>query len=248
MYEAIKVRGTKKGKAYAIKQIKSTDKTSVTREIIVQERVGSSKCIPKYHFKYTTEEYTYLFFDFIKGGSLFDYLEDNGHFPHEDDVKPYLQRIITGIEDLHMNRIIHRDIKLENIVLSEDGKPYIIDFGCAKIFEEDDIESARGKNGTIMYSSPEMLRGEMYSYETDWWSLGVCVFEMMLGEEPFSDDEASDETIKHRILTEEISWSKFENLSEDAIDFLNRLLCKDPRKRLGRNGAEEVWNHPFMAS
>lgn len=175
VYEAIKVRGTGKGHTFAAKKIQNTDQISITTEITVQERLEWSKSIPKYHFKYTTDEYTH----FIKGGraSFFDNLED-GHFPHED-VNSYLPRIIIGIKGLHEQRKKKKVHRAKSLHVSRAQREIrektncLLNCGSRRSMSEGVLKCHEDSFSQIQLKSEDRIQGSKETQVTDILS-GCC--------------------------------------------------------------------------
>ena len=155
------------------------------------------------------------------------------------------------MEHLHKNGIIYRDIKLENILLDEDGHIILTDFGLSREFAPHEQEKrAYSFCGTIEYMAPEVVKGGNHGHDiaVDWWSLGVLTYELLTGASPFTveGDRNTQQDISHRILNAEPMMPDF--LTGDVKDFILKLLVKDPRKRLGGDAtdATAVKNHKFF--
>lgn len=98
--------------------------------------------------------------------------------------------------------------------------------------------------GTPDYLSPEILLGTGHGTPVDWWALGIILYEFLTGVPPFNDE--TPEQIFQNILKAEIQWSKTGDISPEAKDLISKLLCRDPKKRLGTHGVEEIKSHPFF--
>ena len=145
-----------------------------------------------------------------------------------------------AVSYVHLQSCVHRDLKLENILLDKNENVKLLDFGFAREYE--------GKSnylqtfcGTICYSAPEMLKGEKYAGEkVDVWSLGVILYALLCGELPFDDDD--DNVTRTKILSEEPKYP--EHIPADALSLLKGLLSKRP---LLRPGLSDILAHPFLA-
>lgn len=160
----------------------------------------------------TTVNYD-IVMEHCEGGSLLErinlYLEKNKCFT-TDQAAEILREIILGLSYAHSNKIVHRDIKLENILFLNkdlsDNRLKIIDFGLSKNFESQ-IMRMKEKQGTSMYMSPEVIKGN-YNAKCDIWSCGVILYIMLIGYPPFySEVEGNDDEIFKKILNYEYKFN-----------------------------------------
>lgn len=127
------------------------------------------------------------------------------------------------------------------------GYLFVADFGLAKIMKSGEV--ANSFCGTSEYLSPEMIIGNGHDHTVDWWALGILVYEMIVGIPPFYHRNRNKMYVF--IKESKVQFPNYEKhkimISEEAKDFILRLLDKDKRTRLGVNGLEEIMNHPWMA-
>ncbi|RKP18109.1 Pkinase-domain-containing protein, partial [Rozella allomycis CSF55] len=173
------------------------------------------------------------------GGELIDYITTKESLTEKDSRRLYRQ-IISAIDHCHEAGVVHRDdLKLENLLLTEDNNILISDFGLGRSFI--------GKNhllgtfcGTPLYASPEIVSGEKYiGPPSDIWSSGVVLFIMATGKAPFKGDNLSELYKKIRSC----EYRKIDNLSPLFVDLLNKIFVRDPSKRIKM---EELRNHPWV--
>ncbi|EHA56096.1 CAMK/CAMKL protein kinase [Pyricularia oryzae 70-15] len=186
-----------------------------------------------------TETMVWLVLEYCPGDELYNYLLKHGKLPVTKVQKTFTQ-LVGAVTYVHMQSCVHRDLKLENILLDKHENVKLVDFGFTREYE--------GKSnhlqtfcGTICYSAPEMLKGEKYAGEkVDVWSLGVILYALLCGELPFDEDD--DDDTRRRILSEEPKYP--DHIPPDALSLLQSLLSKRPFRRpeLG-----EILNHPFLA-
>ncbi|RKO96047.1 Pkinase-domain-containing protein, partial [Caulochytrium protostelioides] len=190
-------------------------------------------------FSFQTSEKLYLVLAFVNGGELFHHLQREGRF-HEDRARFYSAELLCALDCLHGYNIVYRDLKPENILIDYTGHIALCDFGLCKL----NMKEGNKTNtfcGTPEYLAPELLLGQGYTKVVDWWTLGILLWEMLTGLPPFYDENTNE--MYRKILSDELVFSP--EVSPTAKDLLSRLLQRDPKKRLGNNGADEIKKHPF---
>uniref|UniRef100_UPI00358E72F3 serine/threonine-protein kinase MRCK alpha-like isoform X1 n=2 Tax=Myxine glutinosa TaxID=7769 RepID=UPI00358E72F3 len=217
------------------------------RDVLV---FGDSRWITKLHYAFQDDNYLYLLMDYYAGGDLLTLLSKFDERLPEHMVRFYVTEMILAISSIHALGYVHRDIKPDNILLDARGHIRLADFGSCLKLDEDGMVSSSMAVGTPDYVSPEMLLamkdGSRYGPESDWWPLGICIYEMLFGETPFYSDTLV-ETYSN-IMNHE-GWLEFPPQAEDAsADARNLIQCllTDRRQRLGLNGLEDFRNHPFF--
>ncbi|XP_035279617.1 ribosomal protein S6 kinase alpha-5 [Anguilla anguilla] len=248
-----KVSGHDAGKLYAMKVLKkativqkakTAEHTRTERQVL--EHIRQSPFLVTLHYAFQTDTQLHLILDYVNGGELFTHLVQRVRF-REQEVALYSGEIVLALEHLHQLGIVYRDLKLENILLDSNGHIVLTDFGLSKEFHE--VERAYSVCGTIEYMAPEIVEGGADGHDkaVDWWSLGVLMYELMTGGSPFTvdGDENSHTDISKRILKKDPPFPK--DMSRPAKCLIQRLLTKDPKKRLGSgpSGAQSVKEHPF---
>lgn len=151
-----------------------------------------------------------------------------------------------GLEYIHSNKIIHHDIKPENLLLDDQGYIKISDFGIAKEFN---INNERDTSGTPGYIAPEVLFSQKHSYLVDYYALGVLGYEFMLGTRPYVGRSRKD--IKQEIVSKQVQINANEvpiGWSDLAADLFNNLIQRKPTMRLGINGLAEIKKHKWFNS
>lgn len=186
-----------------------------------------------------TESMVWLVLEYCPGDELYNYLLQHGKLP-VDKVQKTFAQLVGAVSYVHLQSCVHRDLKLENILLDKHENVKLVDFGFTREYEGK-ANHLQTFCGTICYSAPEMLKGEKYAGEkVDVWSLGVILYALLCGELPFDDDD--DNVTRTRILSEEPKYP--DHLPADALSLLKMLLSKRP---LLRPTLPDILNHPFLA-
>nr|XP_039270469.1 serine/threonine-protein kinase N2-like isoform X1 [Styela clava] len=155
----------------------------------------------------------------------------------------YTGCVVLGLQYLHENKIVYRDLKLDNLLLDKEGFVKIADFGlCKEGMGHGDRTGTFC--GTPEFLAPEVLTDTSYTRAVDWWGLGVLIFEMLVGESPFPGDD--EEEVFDSIVNDDVRYPRF--LSNEAIGIMRRLLRRNPERRLGASerDAEDVKKQPFF--
>ncbi|KAI4587634.1 hypothetical protein R6Z07M_003759 [Ovis aries] len=179
--------------------------------------------------------------EFAPGGDLMMQIHEDV-FP-EPQARFYLACVVLGLQFLHEQKIIYRDLKLDNLLLDAQGFLKIADFGlCKEGIGFGDRTSTFC--GTPEFLAPEVLTQEAYTRAVDWWGLGVLLYEMLVGECPFPGD--TEEEVFDCIVNAEAPYPRF--LSVQGLELIQKLLQKCPEKRLGagERDAEEIKTQPFF--
>ncbi|XP_008565673.1 PREDICTED: ribosomal protein S6 kinase alpha-4, partial [Galeopterus variegatus] len=233
-------------KAALIQRTKTQEHTRTERSVL--ELVRQAPFLVTLHYAFQTDAKLHLILDYVNGGEMFTHLYQRQHFK-EAEVRVYGGEIVLALEHLHKLGIIYRDLKLENVLLDSEGHIVLTDFGLSKEFLTEEKERTYSFCGTIEYMAPEIIRSKAgHGKAVDWWSLGILLFELLTGASPFTleGERNTHAEVSRRIL--KCSPPFPPRIGPVAQDLLQRLLCKDPKKRLGAGpqGAQEVKNHPFF--
>ena len=195
-------------------------------------------------FSFQDKDYIYMIHDLMSGGDLRYWYTQKKIFT-EKECKFLVVCIILALEYLHSNKIIHRDLKPENILFDKNGYIHLADFGIAKMLNNEPEEKLIHVSGTPGYMAPETIFKEKHSYTSDFFSLGVIMYEMMLKKRPFlgkNRQEIKEKMSKGQVKIKEApkGWSS------EIVDFINKLLIKNPDERLGSKGFSELKFHPWL--
>ncbi|XP_061386582.1 putative protein kinase C delta type homolog [Musca vetustissima] len=233
---------------YAVKCLKKdvvledddVDSTLIERKVLALGTKHPYLC----HLFCTFQTESHLFFvmEYLNGGDLMFHIQESGRFT-EERARFYGAEIISGLKFLHKKGIIYRDLKLDNVLLDYEGHVRIADFGMCKLQIYLD-KTADSFCGTPDYMAPEIIKGESYNQNVDWWSFGVLLYEMLIGQSPFS---GCDEDELFWSICNEIPWFPV-YISAEATSILKGLLEKDHTKRIGNqySPAGDVVEHIFF--
>lgn len=207
---------------------------------------------------FETKKHLCLVMEYVEGGDVATLLKNVG--PLTDDMAGlYFAEAVLAIEYLHSYGIVHRDIKPDNLLITSTGHIKLTDFGLSKVgimslttnlYEgsvDKDTHQFQDQQvcGTPQYIAPEVILRQGYGKPVDWWSMGVVLYEFLVGCPPFFG-ETPDELFSQAINAE-IEWPDGDDaLRDDAVDLISSLLVEDPMNRLGTGGSQEVKLHPYF--
>ncbi|KAI0002482.1 hypothetical protein BJV74DRAFT_816063 [Russula compacta] len=222
----------------AIKQIPKALSATLTREIHHHRQLHHPHITQLYEV-IATENSIWLVTELCSGGELFDYLTEKGRLS-EEETRHIFGQICLAVNYLHEKGIVHRDLKLENVLLDERCRVKLGDFGFTREFDRGTyLETYCGTTG---YAAPEMLEGKKYlGPEVDVWSLGVILYCLLTGGLPFDhDDESVMRAMVIRGVFEDPEW-----LSDHIRDLVRKILQKDPVRRIT---IPQILAHPWFTS
>jgi len=213
-------------------------KKSVNREIQILQKLSHPHIVKLYETIDSIKQ-LYLVMEFIKGKSLYSYLKSkDGRRLSENEARRIFKQVLEGIQYCHKRNVSHRDIKLENILMTETNDIKIIDFGFSTCYPPG--TKLRVFCGTPSYMSPEIVtKKDYYGPPADMWALGILLYAMISGRFPFKG--SSDRELYRNIAKGEFQFSS--SSSSKAKALIKRLLQVDPNKR---PTCDEVLNDPFM--
>ncbi|XP_072235422.1 striated muscle preferentially expressed protein kinase [Leuresthes tenuis] len=218
------------GKIYMAKIIpySQESKQEVLKEYEILKSLHNEK-IMALHEAYVTPRYLVLVAEYCTGKELLYSLIDRFRYS-EDDVVGYLVQILQAVEYLHSRRILHLDLKPDNILVTNLNMIKIVDFGSAQSFNPLNLKQQDSGAGTLEYMAPEMVKGEVVGPPTDIWAVGVVTYVMLSGRLPFEDKDP--QKAESKILMAKFDPTKlFPNVSQSASAFLKKMLSSYPWAR-----------------
>uniref|UniRef100_A0A7S2EA79 Protein kinase domain-containing protein n=1 Tax=Trieres chinensis TaxID=1514140 RepID=A0A7S2EA79_TRICV len=250
------------GKLYAMKVMnKKRIKIKKSETLTLNEReclaAVDSPFVVNLKYAFQSKEDIFLILDLMTGGDLSFHLQQKGRFPKKECLY-YAARIMLGLQALHDQNYVYRDLKPENCLLADDGRVKLTDLGLATQV----TPTLHGAAGTRGYWAPEMLRRDKngkrmpYGHSVDWFSFGCVLAEFISGTNPFRSEMALNFGLERGKKTKEkaIDCATLEmdpvfdskRFDDDSSDLCRRLLDKNEKARLGVNGCEEIMAHPWF--
>ena len=207
-------------------------------EINIHSKLNHQNIIKLYNV-YEEDESIHIIMEYANNGNLYQLIKKEKNGFSESKAFEYFIQVINAVYYLHSNNIIHRDIKPENILIGDDNKLKLCDFGWAK---ELTLENRSTFCGTMEYMAPEIVGSENYDYSVDIWSLGILLYEMLFGHSPFKANAIND--IIQNIKTHDLNYDENnKKISNSCKDLIQKLLNMNPQKRLK---IKDILEHPFI--
>ena len=239
-------------KKVAIKIMSKSDMNTEDLELVRTEieilKICQHPNIIHLYEVFENEKYFYIIMEYCGGGDLFSYLEKRHFHIKEEQACRIIHKMLTALYYLHSYGIIHRDIKPENVLMTsnEDNADIkILDFGLGKILGPN--ECCTEPYGTLSYVAPEVLLEKSYNKQVDAWSLGVTAYLLIGGSLPF-DHPKNDREIARQTINDPppFKGNVWKRVSREGIDFVKKLLEKDPEKRMSiKEALEHQWIRKF---
>jgi 5'-AMP-activated protein kinase catalytic alpha subunit len=213
------------------------DRDRVDREMRVMRQLSGHIGIAQLLECAETPQYLYIIMEYCAGGSLLDYVREKRKLS-ENEACLLFQQLLAALQHCHSRGVVHRDIKLENVLLDGHGGVKLIDFGLCGYYVPD--KPLRCHCGSPSYAAPEIVaRKDYMAGPVDVWSAGVVLYAMLAGYLPF---QAKDKkSLSTKII--KATWTPPSYASTTALDLLERMLTLDPCERICLN---KIWEHPWV--
>mmetsp|Transcript_38462 Transcript_38462/g.76251 ORF Transcript_38462/g.76251 Transcript_38462/m.76251 type:complete len:321 (-) Transcript_38462:252-1214(-) len=232
------------GKHYALKTLKKAAiiKMKQVDHVISEKAILNELSHPfivNMHGTFHDQRYVYMVLEYVVGGEFFTHLRKAGRF-NNDQSCFYASQVAAIFEYCHGKNIVYRDLKPENILINVDGYVKLTDFGFAKVIEHRTYTLC----GTPEYIAPEVLLNKGHGKPVDWWTLGILIYEMIVGYPPFVDEDPMG--IYQKILSGKIVFPKL--FDKQAKALVKKLLTADLGKRFGnlKNGVDDIKQHKWF--
>ncbi|KAG1377600.1 hypothetical protein G6F61_006591 [Rhizopus arrhizus] len=243
---------SKTGEEVAIKLIRKDGIGSdnrinkVEREISILKNLNHPHIVKLYNVL-ETEKYVGLVLEYASGGELFEYILAHRYLK-EKDAKRFFAQIISSVQYMHKCKIVHRDLKLENILIDKNRNIIVTDFGFANQFSTAADDMMSTTCGSPCYAAPELVvnAGLYAGSAVDIWSCGVILFAMLCGFLPFDDDPSNPDSDDINLLYRYILSTRLifpSHISSEACDLMEKMLVPDPAKRCT---LDSVIQHPWL--
>uniref|UniRef100_A0A8D0DSB5 Rho-associated protein kinase 1 n=1 Tax=Salvator merianae TaxID=96440 RepID=A0A8D0DSB5_SALMN len=246
------VRHKSSRKVYAMKllskfeMIKRSDSAFFWEERDIMA-FANSPWVVQLFYAFQDDRYLYMVMEYMPGGDLVN-LMSNYDVP-EKWARFYTAEVVLALDAIHSMGFIHRDVKPDNMLLDKSGHLKLADFGTCMKMNKEGMVRCDTAVGTPDYISPEVLKSQggdgYYGRECDWWSVGVFLYEMLVGDTPFYADSLVGTYSKIMNHKNSLSFPDDNDISKDAKNLICGFLT-DREVRLGRNGVEEIKRHPFF--
>ncbi|EMR10105.1 hypothetical protein PNEG_01384 [Pneumocystis murina B123] len=249
VFKAIPLKGKLKSENIALKIINKAKLTSQTHrrrivnEIYIHSSLERHKNILDFYTSFEDDQNIYIVTQLCSQGSLYSFIQTQSFLPlKENFVKKIMKEIVSGLIFLHSHKIIHRDLKLSNILLDENSIAKIADFGLSTILQNFSDEEPMTLCGTPNYISPEIITHGPCGLASDIWSLGCIFFCLLDNSPPFQSENISGTLMQ---ITNGNLRQLPSYVSNEAKNLVNKMLQKNPSNRIKTH---EILNHPFFNS
>ncbi|XP_067835845.1 rho-associated protein kinase 1 [Heptranchias perlo] len=248
--QLVRHRGTRK--VFAMKLLSKFEMIKRSDSAFFWEERGimafaNSPWVVQLFYAFQDNRYLYMVMEYMPGGDLVN-LMSNYDMP-ERWARFYTAEVVLALDSIHSMGFIHRDVKPDNMLLDKAGHLKLADFGTCMKMNKEGMVRCDTAVGTPDYISPEVLKSQggdgYYGRECDWWSVGVFLYEMLVGDTPFYADSLVGTYSKIMNHKNSLTFPDDNEISKDAKSLICAFLT-DREVRLGRNGVAEIKRHPFF--
>uniref|UniRef100_A0A6G3MDP4 non-specific serine/threonine protein kinase n=1 Tax=Henneguya salminicola TaxID=69463 RepID=A0A6G3MDP4_HENSL len=250
--EVALVRHTTSQEVFALKTMNKAEMVKRDEALCLWEEreimaFSESEWIVKMLYAFQDTINIYMVMEFVQGGNMVNVM--SSYDVDEEMAKFYIAEISLALDFLHNMGFIHRDVKPDNMLLDKNGHIKLCDFGTCVRMNKNGKVVCNVAVGTPDYISPEVLSSQSsnvtYGRECDWWSVGVFLYELLLGDTPFYSQSLVGTYSKILSHAKTLKIPEDAEISKETKDLIHAFLCSS-EVRLGRNGIEEIKKHPFF--
>jgi serine/threonine protein kinase len=229
-----------------VRMIKRPDSAFFWEERFIMAH-ANSEWIVKLHYAFQDTKFLYMIMDYMPGGDIVG-LMALYEIPEKWAIF-YTMEVVLALDTIHKMGFVHRDVKPDNMLLDKHGHLKLTDFGTCMAMDDDGLVRSNSAVGTPDYISPEVLKGDggIYGRECDWWSVGIFLYEMLVGDTPFYADSLVGTYGKIFDFKNSLKFPLEVELSQNAKSLIKAFLT-DQHSRLGRSGIEDIKRHPFFVN
>jgi serine/threonine protein kinase len=214
----------------------------IRQEIMILTALDHPNIIKYFQADYCYEQnYVDIILEYVPSGSMKDLLLKYKNFS-EQVIKIYTKQLLSGLDYLHTNGVVHRDLKSANVLITEDSTLKLTDFGCCRKFNSVKNPCSKSFKGSPFWMAPEIVKSEPHGLPADIWSLGCLVIEMVTGEPPWSNYSKNGSQIL-KLISEDGNLPDIPQTSPELKEFILLCLQRDPNKR---PTAAQLCNHCFL--
>jgi len=243
VYRCIEKSTGKKLAAKFVTTTQKSDREDVQREVDIMKSLQHKRLLQLYDAFDDSKTQMVLILELVEGGELFERVIDDDFILTEKTCSIFMRQICEGVEYMHSQNILHLDMKPENILcVTQTGNQIkLIDFGLARRYNPK--EKLQVLFGTAEFVAPEVVNFDRITPKTDMWSVGVICYVLLSGLSPFMGDSELETLANVTRTAYDYEDEAFDPISDEAKDFIDKLLIKDPTKRMS---ATECLQHKWL--
>ena len=226
-----------------INKNKAGNKEKIYQEVKILNQLDHPNIVKYYETYDDPNGHIYLVMEYIKGGELLQKIESrSNNCLTEAEARDYCKHLFQALAHMHAQNVTHRDIKLENIMLTETDDVKFVDFGLGKQTDTSD-KLMKTICGTPYYMAPELLKRNLYNSKCDIWSMGVIIYVLMSGYLPFQAENRAQLFNRIKRADYHLNHKEFETVSDEVKDLIKKIFVANPDER---PTAIEILQHPWF--